>query len=130
MATYIGLAVGLLFPVCVWATSCNDLKGQIEKNDCSFVQFQAADKELTVAYKAYQKQLSSEQLLKLKRSQTDWIKYRESSCAYETSGVEGGSLHPKLYYSCMEQLTRARIQWVRALSECSPITDDGCPNRN
>ena len=46
----------------------------------------------------------------LKTAERNWIAWRDSECAYETAGSEGGSIQPMEYSECLTRMTEARIK--------------------
>ncbi|MDZ8260217.1 lysozyme inhibitor LprI family protein [Nostoc sp. ChiQUE01b] len=50
---------------------------------------------------------------KLIASQVAWIKFRETSCEFEISRTEGGSIAPTIYFGCRENSTKLRTQQLQ-----------------
>ena len=71
--------------------------------------------------------VSEEDKAKLKEAQLSWIKYREASCIFESSGVEGGSAHTMIYLNCMATITLERVKSLKALATCKE-GDLSCPS--
>lgn len=50
-------------------------------------------------------------------SQRAWLKYRDTQCDVEELGVQGGSMAPMVYSSCMAEMTRERTEELKSLVE-------------
>ncbi len=76
--------------------------------DCETLE--KADKELNNSYKYLVERISKNDLIFLKKSQRDWIKWRDESCeaSVEQSGCKELSCESRNYNSCMSALTKAR----------------------
>jgi uncharacterized protein YecT (DUF1311 family) len=90
---------------------------QSEMNEEAFGDYQKADAELNAVYKEIIKDASEKQKKLLVQAQKDWIKFRDSKCAYEASIYEGGSMQPMVRYSCLEETTKARTEDLRLILE-------------
>lgn len=92
--------------------NCNDSANlnQSQINECAYLFYQSEDKKLNQAYKKVLTTLSASRKQKLVNTQKAWIKFRDASCDFERSEVEGGSMSPTIYYGCMQQLTKVRTQ--------------------
>jgi uncharacterized protein YecT (DUF1311 family) len=92
--------------------NCNDSTNlnQSQMNECAYLFYQSEDKKLNQAYKKVVTSLPASRKQKLIAAQQTWIKFRDASCDFERSEVEGGSMSPVIYYGCMQQLTKVRTQ--------------------
>jgi uncharacterized protein YecT (DUF1311 family) len=92
--------------------NCNDSTNlnQSQMNQCAYLFYQTEDKKLNQAYKKVVATLEASRKQKLVTAQQNWIKFRDTSCDFERSEVEGGSMSPVIYYGCMQQLTKVRTQ--------------------
>ncbi|RAN86058.1 hypothetical protein B5P41_31490, partial [Bacillus sp. SRB_28] len=83
------------------ADECANANNQMEMNQCTAAQYQAADGKLNQTYQQALKRASASQQALLKKSQLAWIALRDADCAFLTSGAEGGSVQPMLINQCM-----------------------------
>lgn len=90
--------------------NCNNPQTQTEMNACAGLAYQQAEKKLNQVYQQLLPQLSSSRRQKLISAQQAWIKFRDSSCAFERSEVEGGTMAPLIYSSCLADVTEQRTQ--------------------
>jgi uncharacterized protein YecT (DUF1311 family) len=92
--------------------NCNNSENlnQSQINQCAYLFYQTEDKKLNQAYKKVIATLEASRKQKLVTAQQNWIKFRDSSCDFERSEVEGGSISPTIYYGCMQQLTKIRTK--------------------
>lgn len=106
---------------------CTNPQTQMAMNMCAQKAFEAADGDLNDTY-----QLSLDYMARLdvylpanlagaeealRDAERAWIQYRNANCRAEGFAARGGSLEPLLVYSCLERLTRARTEELRALTE-------------
>lgn len=108
-----------------WA-DCSAAATQSEMTQCAGQAYSAADKKLNIAYNEYRKRLSDAQKKQLAQAQLAWIKYRDLSCAFESSGVEGGSVYPMVRGYCLAGKTESRLKEIKALQDCQE-GDLSCP---
>lgn len=109
--------VAAVFPVAASAQDCADANTQREMTECAQQSYQRADDDLNAAYK--QASLiahgyggaAQEQLLAAQRA---WITYRDAACDAEAALYDGGSIQPMVRATCLERLTRARSDDLRA----------------
>jgi uncharacterized protein YecT (DUF1311 family) len=102
--------------------NCNNAIAQVEMNLCAKQQAETADKHLNSAYQKLQsryttdlRQADNSQINRVKQqyqqlinAQKTWIKLRDTTCEYERSRFEGGSIAPMIYHSCVAKLTDRR----------------------
>lgn len=105
---------------------CGDLQTQSEMNQCVAADYAKVDRELNKAYNDYPSRLAEEQKRQLRDAQLAWIRFRDLSCAFESSGVKGGSVYPLILHSCLASMTRARLQQLSVLASCKE-GDLSCP---
>jgi len=79
--------------------NCDNAQTQLEINQCS-----------TQSYQQLLPKLQRSRKQKLIAAQQAWIKFRDSSCEFESSQYEGGSIAPSVYLNCLEKLTQQRTQ--------------------
>lgn len=77
-----------------------------------------ADKEMTLVYKTLMSNLTtqSEKDLLL-AAQRAWITYKEAHCKALAHQYEGGSMMPLIYYNCLEEMTRQRMEQLNAYGQ-------------
>ena len=120
------LLVCLYVPMVASAANCGDLSSQYQMNQCAFSEYQKADKKLNDIYRSYRARLDEAQKRQLRDVQRAWVKFRDLSCAFESSAVKGGSVYPLIYQSCLERLTNVRVQALSILANCEE-GDLSCP---
>ena len=116
------LAVGMATPSIAGPTSaatnlqlaqrpnCNNPQTQSEMNICASIAYQNADRKLNQVYRQLLPKLSAARKQKLITAQQAWIKFRDSSCEFERSAYEGGSLAPMIYGFCLANVTEQRTK--------------------
>ena len=108
------------------AANCTDPKSQLEMTVCAGQEYASQDKKLNAAYSQYRGRLSELQKNQLKDAQVAWIRYRDLSCDFESSAVEGGSAYRMVRYGCLAEKTAVRLQEITKLMECKE-GDLSCP---
>ena len=114
-----------MFSASAWA-DCSAPSTQSEMTQCAGQAYSAADKKLNLAYNEYRTRLSAEQKKKLTQAQLAWVKFRDLSCAFESSGAEGGSAYPMVRSGCLAAKTESRLKEIKALQDCQE-GDMSCP---
>jgi len=129
MAMRAAMIISVLIVSCAagHAMDCKD-QTQMGLNQCAAVSYEKADEALNKAYK--------EALLRLKdrgdaagllaKAQKSWLAFRDSECAFSSSGVSGGSIYPMIHAICLETLTRERTKQLRNYLHCEE-GDLSCP---
>lgn len=107
--------------------NCEEPTTQFDMTECAGRDYEAADAELNVQYKATRKVLAerdkditdgsesaAESLLTAQRA---WIAYRDAQC--ETTGLQaqGGTMQPMLISGCLADLTTKRTEELKQLAE-------------
>ncbi len=90
--------------------NCNDPQTQSEMNACAGISYQSADRKLNQVYQQLLPKLSAQRKPKLVAAQQAWIKFRDASCVFERSEVEGGSMAPMIYSGCLATVTQQRTK--------------------
>jgi uncharacterized protein YecT (DUF1311 family) len=128
MRRLLRLLAMLTYAVMVTASAedCGNLKTQLDMNQCAAAQFQEVDKELNKVYTAYRHRLDEFQKSQFRDVELAWVKYRDLSCAYQSSGVAGGSVHPLILQTCLAEKTRLRLNEITFLANCKE-GDLSCP---
>lgn len=93
--------------------NCNNPQNQVQINECSRLSYQNADKKLNVAYQQLLPKLDRSRKQKLIAAQQAWIKFRDTTCEFERSEYEGGSIAPTIYFGCLENTTNDRTQQLQ-----------------
>lgn len=97
--------------------NCNNPQTQSEMNICAGISYQNADKKLNQVYQRLLPKLETSRRQKLVAAQQAWLKFRDASCAFEKSEVEGGTMAPMIYGGCMATLTEQRTKQLQGYSE-------------
>lgn len=79
-----------------------------EMNEAAAERYKRWDKALNEIYGALKKQLSKEEMAKLKQEQLKWIKHRDDQSEEAASDNEGGTLESFARVSTQAELTRER----------------------
>ena len=87
---------------------CESRGSQAEANDCAYQEYKAADAELNRAYGQLAGVLDAEDKASLKESELAWIKYRDATCAFESSQYKGGTMRGMIEAFCLARVTKAR----------------------
>ena len=114
-----------LLSASAWA-DCSAPSTQSEMTQCAGQAYSAADKKLNLAYNEYRARLNAGQKKKLTEAQLAWVKFRDLSCAFESSGAEGGSAYPMVRSTCLAGKTESRLKEIKALQEYRE-GDMSCP---
>ncbi|MBW4616163.1 MAG: lysozyme inhibitor LprI family protein [Desmonostoc vinosum HA7617-LM4] len=93
--------------------NCNNAQTQLEINQCAQFSYQNADKKLNQVYQQVLPKLQASRRQKLIIAQQTWIKFRNTSCEFERSAYEGGSIAPTIYLNCLEKMTKQRTQQLQ-----------------
>jgi len=110
------------------AENCQNLRAQVDVNACTYANLDLATKKLNNTYKNYSKKLDAEQKKQFKEIQLAWIKFKDLSCKFEASGVEGGSAYPMILDVCLTEKTKQRYKELEILNNCQE-GDLNCPAR-
>jgi uncharacterized protein YecT (DUF1311 family) len=97
------------------ATPCDQAVTQVDMNTCSADQYKKADARLNAVYAALLKWLKSDKVAteKLIAAEKEWIRYRDLHCDGVMHQSEGGSIAPLMWSSCMEALTKDRVEEIK-----------------
>ena len=101
--------------------NCNNPQTQSEMNICASIAYQNADRKLNQVYRQLLPKLSASRKQKLISAQQAWIKFRDSSCEFERSAYEGGSMAPMIYGFCLAAVTEQRTKDLRRYLEDSDL---------
>ena len=101
--------------------NCNNPQTQSQMNICASIAYQNADRKLNQVYRQLLPKLSAARKQKLISAQQAWIKFRDSSCEFERSAYEGGSLAPMIYGFCLANVTEQRTKDLQRYLEDSDL---------
>jgi uncharacterized protein YecT (DUF1311 family) len=118
----------LLFTTAAYAADCDNATDQATMNQCAAQQHKTADKELNALYQQITHRLKSnpDSQKLMVGAQRAWIAFRDAECKFSASGVEGGSVYPLIYSTCITELTKARIETFKNYLKCQE-GDLSCP---
>lgn len=110
----------------VLATSPAFAQSQSAMNADATRQAKAADAALNARYVAAMARLSAPSRTLLRDAQRSWIAFRDRECAFEASGVKGGSAYPTVYAGCLARMSTDRARELRRFGRCEE-GDLSCP---
>jgi uncharacterized protein YecT (DUF1311 family) len=87
---------------------CEGMGSQAEASGCAYREYKAADAELNRVYGQLAGVLDEEDKASLKESELAWIKYRDSTCIFESSQYKGGTMRGMIESFCLARVTKAR----------------------
>ena len=109
---------------------CANAMSQADMNQCSYMDFERADKELNAVYKeALKSAVEADKqaaemneayvgaVKALKKAQRAWIDYRDGHCDGVGYEAVGGSMQSMLISGCQARLTEHRTKELRELAE-------------
>lgn len=100
--------------------NCNNAQTQLDINRCAQLSYQNADKKLNEVYQKLLPKLENSRKQKLIAAQLAWIKFRDTSCEFERSRYEGGSIAPTIYFACLEKTAKQRTQQLQEYLQPNP----------
>lgn len=100
--------------------NCNNPQTQVAINECTKLSYQNADKKLNQVYQQLLPTLESFRKQKLIAAQLAWIKFRDTTCEFERSRYEGGSIAPTIYFGCLRNTTKLRTQQLQEYLKAEP----------
>ncbi|PAX59703.1 lysozyme inhibitor LprI family protein [Brunnivagina elsteri] len=115
---------GLAYPQKISQTlpppNCKNPQTTRDTIECGRSAYREANKKLINVYKQLQSKLGGTQKKRLIVSQESWVKYRDTSCAFEGGMYEGGSLEPPTRINCYAKVTNQRLidldVWLQQLN--------------
>jgi uncharacterized protein YecT (DUF1311 family) len=100
--------------------NCKDPQTNRDMIECGSNAFKEADKKLNQIYKTLQTRMGDRQKKRLANSQQNWVKFRDSACAFEAGMYESGSLEPPTRINCYARMTTQRVRdldaWLQELN--------------
>jgi len=85
---------------------------QQEMNACAIRDYKVADDALNERFKAVKSMLSLAKQSELDEQHRAWLNEREPTCKAEANLSEGGSIWPLVFYSCLEVITKKRMEEI------------------
>ena len=123
----IGLFLSSLFVSSITlALDCDHAQTQADLNQCAFAELARESEKINKTYHEFRAKLNPSQKYQFKKVQLAWIKFKDLSCAFEASGVEGGSAHGMVLAGCLADKARQRNNELEALNNCQE-GDLSCP---
>ncbi len=118
----------LLAAAPVRAQSCGDTATQADLDACAGAAVRKADAQLNATYARIVRRLAGDAAKKhlLTTAELAWIKLRDAECAFEASGVSGGSIYPMIVSNCIATKTEQRTNELKTYLNC-PEGDLACP---
>ena len=92
---------------------CEGNGSQAEASGCAHREYKAADAELNKVYGQLAGVLDAEDKASLKESELAWIKYRDTTCVFESSQYKGGTMRAMIESFCLARVTKARTAELR-----------------
>ncbi|PSJ60486.1 lysozyme inhibitor LprI family protein [Kumtagia ephedrae] len=125
---FAALGAMLLTTAAAQADDCANAQDQATMDKCSAKAFAEADKKLNADFREIEKRLGDDAKAKhlLVHAQRAWIAFRDAECAFNASGVDGGSAYPMVYSECQAALTNQRVKDFRTYLSCEE-GDMSCP---
>jgi uncharacterized protein YecT (DUF1311 family) len=123
--TILALALSLNVGI-AYAVDCNNAMTQADMNECAGGDYAKADAQLNKVYKQVLGKADATQKPQLKAAQNAWIKFRDSDCKFQSSGVAGGSMYATVFSGCVATKTLSRTKELNGLLHCKE-GDTSCP---
>ncbi|MCX5581020.1 lysozyme inhibitor LprI family protein [Kaistia terrae] len=110
------------------AVDCDNAPDQATMSLCADKALKATDKRLNTVYQAITRRLADDpdSTKLLVTTQRAWIAFRDAECTFRSSGTSGGSAYPMVYSTCLDGLTRSRLDELKAFLTCQE-GDMSCP---
>jgi uncharacterized protein YecT (DUF1311 family) len=90
--------------------NCKDPQTTRDMIECGERTYKEASKKLGSMNKQLQEKLNPTQKKRLIASHQDWLKHRDTFCAFEAGMYEGGTLEPVTRFNCYARMTNERTQ--------------------
>ena len=97
-------------------------------NQCATNELSIETGKINATYGTVRKKATAEQKQQLKAVQLAWIKFKDLSCSFQASSVDGGSLYSAVVSACLVEMTKRRNQELEELLNCQE-GDVACPIR-
>ena len=122
------LLLGGLVSSSALASDCRNPQTQTDMNQCASANLDKETKKISKTYNDFMTKLNPTEQQQFKAAQLAWIKFKDLTCRFEASGVEGGSAHSMVLAGCLSDRTRQRNKEIEALANCQE-GDLSCPAR-
>jgi uncharacterized protein YecT (DUF1311 family) len=100
--------------------NCKDPQTNRDMIECGSKAFKEADQKVNQLYKTLQARMGEKQKKRLASSQQNWVKFRDSACAFEAGMYESGSLEPPTRINCYARMATQRVRdldtWLQELN--------------
>ena len=120
------IAMGVFISIPASALDCKQPKTQTDMNMCAAAELERETSAINKTYGALRAKLNPQQQQQLKEVQLAWIKFKDSACNFEASGVDGGSLQSMVLSNCLTTKTKVRNKELEQLNDCQE-GDVSCP---
>ncbi|BAZ14358.1 hypothetical protein NIES4071_62010 [Calothrix sp. NIES-4071] len=90
--------------------NCKDPQTTRDMIECGQRNYKEASQKLSSMNKQLQNKLSTSQRKRLVASHQNWLKHRDTFCAFEAGMYEGGTLEPTTRINCYARMTNERTQ--------------------
>ncbi|RQR62444.1 DUF1311 domain-containing protein [Burkholderia sp. Bp9125] len=108
--------------------NCANAPDQAAMSACADRAYKKSDAELNRAYQAVTTRVRDNRPLadKLVSAQRAWVAYRDAECGFSSAGAEGGSVYPMVVSTCLDDLTKVRLESLQGYLSCEE-GDLACP---
>lgn len=112
----------------VLAQECDDSSNQSQLNECADLALIETKAAVKAAYDEIMGRLKDdpEGRERLAAAQKAWDAYSKAECDFSTGDTVNGSIHPMLSLECLDDLSRQRLDKLRAYLKCEE-GDLTCP---
>ena len=112
------LAALALTTVPAAADPCDQMRTQEQSNACAESDYKAATAEINRLYNDTLAKYDAKNQTLLRTAERAWITFRDAECAFRNAGNAGASTWPMVHFSCLAELTRKRIDELKAAHDC------------
>lgn len=102
--------------------NCLSSRNQTELNICMSERLEREEEKLNGIYAGYMSSLSELQRQNFKAVQDSWRNFMHSSCAFESSGLAGGTLYQTVIANCEARLVKDRYEEIDFLERCGTMS--------
>jgi uncharacterized protein YecT (DUF1311 family) len=89
---------------------CSNPQFQSQMNSCAEFWAKAEEAKLNQIHQQLASKMEDSRREKLVETELAWVKSRDSACNSEAKEVEGGTIWPTIYYSCITEKTKQHRQ--------------------
>ncbi len=93
--------------------NCNNPRSTVEEKYCAGIAYEAVDKKLNQVYQQLKSKLTGTEKQRLVESQLAWIKYRDTTCDFETYSSRDGTGYGVFLNECLQRITQERTNDLR-----------------